>query len=1285
MRSSFRSSRHDRRARSLPRAAAAASAFALVASAATAAHAQADVNPPLPNVLLLIDTSGSMENMIDGTSPDASVTNACAPGTTTPMNRWATLVSVLTGSIDEFSCQAAPRSAAFSTEYGFNSQPPYDLNYYLPFHRILSHGCAIGPGTAPTNWWDWPATAFKQHDYTNVATACTTAFSQQTDGLLDTFKDRARFGVMTFDTLPDNSTGISGTLVDPIGGEKGMWSYFPGWQGSSGSSAHGALLGCAPRDYEVGARNGAAPPWEGRLVPFGPTDATLVDLEAQNDRVQQVILGMRPYGATPLAGMLADAQYFLLHDDATDPGSIDPTTHLPRPFGPATDPYFTGGCRKTYIIILSDGEPNMDMRTSCSLGPSTDGRPDGCPYDLPENIARDLYANPTVNQQVTTYVVGFGLATAGGYDCTQLTPTQLADSTCSTATGALKACCSLANIAYNGSGGAQGAFFANDITGLRNALAAVLGDITKDSTSRTYPVFATSGSVAGSTGPGTAGYQFLSSFITPPAAPWTGVLERERYVCETSAGVLSAQLQDVDPSKGDDFAANVNTPDGTHPRQFFTYLVDPTTSGAVNSTYSIRPGFTGTDDGLGLTTGAVTALGPAVSGSFIPALTADPKALGVDPTTPPTTCLSTLKATNATDCVNRLMRWNVGLTNTPDLPDSRDPNNCPAGSTCSMLGSIYHATPALLGPPHDFLQDESYSEFALAQQKRPSVLFAATTDGQLHAFKVASNDPADSFQVDTLANNEMWSFFPPVVLPRLLSAYNQQSLLLDGGVVVKDVIFERTKAQALQGGSASNLWHTVLVGSGGSAGGYYYALDVTNPAAPTFLWQLSTDSAGNPLFGSSVPQPSLATITLQDGTDVKEVAVAILAGGSAPVQTGSPPPSCPRQQTSWPNLTLTSSNSANFVIRSSVRCWGPPAATNTGASRSVTIVRLDTGEVLMNLRGVLADGPPGFNPVVNQELVYIDSPMSGVPVAYPSQVGEVADRAYIGDADGTLWRIDLSSADPTKWTVDMAWDAYSEASDTSQTGEPIETTPIVSIDALGNPVVLFSTGDQQLFTTTTPVTRVWSLTEKPVAPTGYNIAANWVIGFTGGERVTGPISLFNGVAYFATFTPQVSVQNACTDGYGSIWGVDYSKEDPAHAPSSEKPYPLAEYVADPINAPTTKIAQCVNPLQVVSPTNASQQAAASCGNPTSPAPDGVVVFGVGVTQTPSCADTTNFTDPFLGSHTAVSQASGGNFQLVFQTGKGGSKQAGADTHTVTQSLPSPRQTTRIDSWASIVE
>lgn len=1195
------------------------------------ARAQVDINPPLPNVLLLIDTSGSMENMIDGKTPEASGAT-CKPGVqATPMNRWATLLSVLTGTIDNFSCQSLDRSsAAFLNEYKLGTANPYDYKYYLPFHRVLSNGCVAGPGTIPTNWWDWPANAIKYHPYGDATASCPApgtpgGFSQQSDGILDTFRDRVRFGLMTFDSFQDAGTGVSGTALNHSTGTGGLWSYFVGWS-SGGSPAKGNPPNCGPaKDFEVGARNPAAPPWEGRLMPFGRHDAALSELTTNNDRIQEALLAMRPYGATPLAGMLSDARDFLLSDS-----SLDPSTN--KPFGPKDDPYFVGGCRKTFIIVLSDGEPNLDLRDSCATG---DGK---CPYDQPYEVTRALATNPNPNKQVKTFAVGFGMSQAGAQDCKLLTSADLTQpgGKCQGATGALKACCTLGRMAYEG--GTTNAYYADDLSQLKSALSVVLSAISAGSTSRTLPVFSstTATTVAGTNLQGNApaaSYQFASSFETPLGGDlWRGNLERKRYVCPSTLG--DPELDAVTPTLGDDFAANVDSNDSARPRQFLTY-VGTTQAGAVYSTRTLRPD-TSLNDGLGAYSGAATNGGNLANPTtFATAMGAAPLAMNISPTTPPAACTGRLATSSGGECAKRAMNWMIGENN-PGLPETRNPASCPSDQKCSKFGAIYHSTPVTVGTPRDYLRDESYAAFAVTQRERPLMLYTATVDGQLHAFQVASNKSSDSFKADSIANNELWSFFPPHVLPRILGTYDQQAILLDGAPVVKDVVFERKPAEA---DGATATWNTVLVAGGGAGGSFYYALDVTNPTKPKFLWQLSTDDAGNALFGNTTSTPAIATVPLIENSVRKEVAVAILPGGSTNLRSGS----CARQVTSWPNVDP----SKTYTPRSAVRCWGTAGAPNP--ARSLTIVRLDTGKVLMNFRGAAIDGPP--NLTTNKKVGVFDSPISGVPVPYPAITGQVSNRVYVGDSDGTLWRVDLSGTNPANWTVSMAWDAYSLSGDTAGMGEPIQTPPVVGVDPIGDTVILFSTGDQEQFTASGSIaTRAWSIKDQPKVGK-FQTKANWYIPFTGGKRVTGPMALFDSVAYFATFTPTPAAGNACSDGFGSVWGVDYIQTEG----SDDKPSP--RYMT----------------TLGVKATHEDQDA-------------GTVVFGVAVTQTPTCKDTTTYTDDGFDPRTSIKDAAGGNFQLVFQTGKGGGND-GTDskTRTTVIELAAPRQVTRIDSWASVVE
>ena len=68
--------------------------------------------------------------------------------------------------------------------------------------------------------------------------------------------------------------------------------------------------------------------------------------------------------------------------------------------------------------------------------------------------------------------------------------------------------------------------------------------------SRTLPVFA-SGS---SSGGGAASYRFYSSFKPAQFSVWSGILERQRYVCGTDTeGNPVAEPQPIDRNQGDDF------------------------------------------------------------------------------------------------------------------------------------------------------------------------------------------------------------------------------------------------------------------------------------------------------------------------------------------------------------------------------------------------------------------------------------------------------------------------------------------------------------------------------------------------------------------------------------------------------------------------------------------------------------------------------------------------------------------------------------------------------------
>ncbi|HEY4102400.1 MAG TPA: hypothetical protein VGM44_00850 [Polyangiaceae bacterium] len=1231
--------------------------------------AQADTNPQMPNVLLLVDTSGSMEYKTSSSTFPACRYNATGLVPNPPMlsekSRWIDMVEILTGTISNYDCQAIDRgSAAFKSEYQVNTSAtsPYDFLYSDPYHRPMSSGCVVGPGTQNLlNPADFPANAFNYHAYNNVNSPCT--FVQTPDGILDGFQDTIRFGLMTFDTDPS-----------PGQGEVGTYSYVVG------TSHVGLPAGCiTPSPMEVGARNQSAPPWEGRLVAFGDPSPGSLDYKTKSQQIKQVLRSTRPYGATPIAGMLSDARDFLWNDHTND------LVNTSQKFGPADDPYVS--CRKTRIILLTDGQPNMDLRGHCNGS--------GCPFDLPETIAGSLAQGDGVHPAVQTTVIGFALNTlnvgASNVDCSKLTSGDIdanAGSLCSANPDnpTLQACCTLARIAIAGDNtpGAH-AYFANDRDSLRSYIAGALAG-NMSSTSRTQ---AASSLAAGLVSPNTfaASFQITARFTPVPFEPWSGTLTRTRQVCDPQTH--AASVVQPDPNAGDSFDQNLNS-GGGRPRTF--YSVQAALSGTnVFSDRTIRPNLGTSVDGVSAQTG--TMIGGDTASSFVS--DTSPASMGLINTSCTNTVGTTVTPMTAQQCRDRYMNWLVGL------PNGTTYTRCPSG-VCSLLGDIYHSTPVVVSQPAEQTRDESYQAFQATYATRPVMLYTSSNDGFLHAFKVASNVAGDTDSVSTKKNNELWAFMPPQVLPHISSQYPfTHQLLLDGTPVVKDVVarkttgsypyvFERTTADAQAGLSPSVTWRTILVQSFGAGYPGYFALDVTNPdqamninseaGGPKFLWQITTDAAGNPLFGTGGGTPVITTLLFDDdNTGVREIPVAILPGGPGGAGNAgtSGTPGCVRQTS-----TADLSKFGDYPPRSRVPCY----TANLGA-RSLTVVRLDTGKIIRTFRRSKTELPAAYQARVIE--APLDSPITGQPVVFPADVGAVTDRAFIGDQDGTIWKADLSNSSPDQWKMSLFWDTFPNKSIHSHPaagwndGQPIVNAPVLSVDTSNNITIAVSTGDQNaLGAAPNMLNYLWALRDLPDVNHVFFADLLWVQQFVGGERVTGPISLFNSDLYFTSVTPP-SNSSVCSSGNTNLWGMHYATPRDGLGTVAQPPDRTVGGKAAPFLAAFSTTAQSVSSTQLLG-TGVQNQ---------------VVIFGAIVAEVPTCFDTSSTpTDAYLGGHTQISNLNPGKFQLIVNVGgtsgagspaqiNTGGNQAvhvGADG-SVAIDLPALATPSHIDAWASIVE
>jgi type IV pilus assembly protein PilY1 len=589
-----------------------------------------------------------------------------------------------------------------------------------------------------------------------------------------------------------------------------------------------------------------------------------------------------------------------------------------------------------------------------------------------------------------------------------------------------------------------------------------------------------------------------------------------------------------------------------------------------------------------------------------------------------------------------------------------------------------------MGAPEERLQDESYVRFTNDQRRRPIVLYTSTNDGFLHAFKVASNDPTETDATAKVlgpGNNELWAFAPPAVLPSLYSLYpfNQQALL-DGVATVSDVVaiqpnpattpptvFERGATDAQGGGGT---WRTVLVqGFGGGRGGYF-ALDVTNPVpnpsdpentdkgGPRFLWQLTRDASDNELFGRAGGNPTIATLFFDPlgGSSPREIPVAILPGGpGTPRSSVGGCPEAPEPARTFAGVSI----GAGFAARGRVNCYNWGTGDVEKGARSLTIVRLDTGEIIRHFRQKQSE-------VVNATLrnrtteAEIDSPITGQPVAFPGRVGAVADRVIVGDQDGRLWKVNVASANPAEWTMTLFFDLYpasilAASGHDFDDGQRVSTPPVLSVDELGNMTVNAATGDQDtLGYSPSQVNYVFSLKEKfDLSRTTAQHEVNWFKTFANGERVVGPLVLFNTNLYFATFLSSDG-SNVCDPGTSKVHGMQYiTPDDPSNIQNGGEPAPGA--ASDGVLVEK----------------------------------DGAVIFGVSLAKQPTCFsrvddDVGNDLIGYQGQ-TTITQVTPAKFELVMHTSEGSGSPTVPGPAEESIELVKPSSFARVVSWASIIE
>ncbi len=392
-----------------------------------------------------------------------------------------------------------------------------------------------------------------------------------------------------------------------------------------------------------------------------------------------------------------------------------------------------------------------------------------------------------------------------------------------------------------------------------------------------------------------------------------------------------------------------------------------------------------------------------------------------------------------------------------------------------------------------------------ACKDRKQVVYAGANDGLLHAFEHQHG-------------KELWAFLPPMKIRdirNIISTKTGQTHSLygvDGSPVIKDVYFDKKDGRGKK-------WYTVLIAGLGMGGGGYFALDITNPDAPLFLFAFRNDVSNQ-------------IISHWDSSgDVTELGYDQDAVGGLPVEYDY---SKIGDATSAPQIILMPYKGEQKWV--AVFGAGFNAGINDKYGSSIYIIDLeDSGKVLRRID--IAD-LPGNN---------ISNSVPASVIAITSDTNDQANykgaMVYFADLEGSLWKLNLTDQSSL---FSIANIVESDATFANDRMEFFELTQSTGSD--GNLWLHYGTGNQQKLQriSTDIQNRVYGIkdidfpkfmdivhppaistllntTEKGARCPTTDADLGWYVDLDANERVTGQLAISDGFIYVPRYTPNTKV------------------------------------------------------------------------------------------------------------------------------------------------------------------
>jgi hypothetical protein len=507
------------------------------------------------------------------------------------------------------------------------------------------------------------------------------------------------------------------------------------------------------------------------------------------------------------------------------------------------------------------------------------------------------------------------------------------------------------------------------------------------------------------------------------------------------------------------------------------------------------------------------------------------------------------------------------------------PGGARQNTSTRVLGAIVNSELVAITPPALPLTAGAYVSFATAHRDRPTLIATGANDGMVHLFRA-----------DTGA--EVVNFVPFSAWPALRNS--SATRLVDGPLDVGDVSSCRSYGAATPtcpAGLTEPSLRTMLVGSVGKNGSNVFGIDVTHTT--TLAKQVVTDPVSLPNLFQGGPANSARIWDITPSTGDVEYKDRLGRAVSRPALT---------------HVRDGDKVRAAVIVGCGDDDTGPLASNLLGVGRCVLVLDAITGQKITVLDG---------NDLETSAEGNFDMPVTGSAAVWPRGGIAPADRAYIGDKIGRLWRIDLRDKDVTKWKMRLVSPPVANAGELAyKTGREVIGRPALFAQESGKLAILYTTGGPANLAgnpaPAVPPAYAVSITDALVTNAQgvqvFQAARNWVFPMGFDEIGTGEVSVVGNIALFTT---QQSGVQVCASATGRLYGVHATDRyrDANNAPATFRPAPPAQ------GLPADPRLLTVKPMLPNLASNAPGNEILAVQ-----LPPGRIAYGVTIAEVPSCTD-----------------------------------------------------------------